>query len=138
MVTWDSYNLLFGKNDVFFININSTGFYWDLGMRPAVDLFCAEVVDSGTVLPGKSLTFGGLEWGDGIICGNTSDFITIEYFEPDSTKTVYLSMGLDTRPDLSPHAFPSWGSFVVDIDADNRVFDPSPWTASTKKMVMLK
>ncbi len=133
LFTWDAYGSTapFGGGffDVFFANVNSTAFYWDLDTRPFIDLACEEMVDgAGVVLPGVSHTFGGEIWADGFLC-ETAGILDFSYMEVDMEKDVYLTVGLDTGdPSLMHDSFPSWGNYSVEIIAETKVFDPNPVT----------
>ncbi|MFH1843695.1 MAG: choice-of-anchor D domain-containing protein, partial [bacterium] len=128
LYTWDSYNSDNGFWDVFFVHANSSLFYWELVTgNPIAERYCDSAMDTtGAFLPGKLWTFGGVEWGDGVLCSGAGA-VEFTYREPDNTKEVYLSFGLDTgRTGSVDGQYPSWGTFEVEIIANTRVFDPNP------------
>lgn len=99
--TWDAYNSQEGYWDVFVVNTNTEGFYWELAGL-------SDPIDSA---PGATWYWGGQTVGD------------LEHYEPLSPELVHLSEGnttyyvsivLDTltEPD-SDDEYPSWGSFHV-------------------------
>ncbi|MFH1778029.1 MAG: PEP-CTERM sorting domain-containing protein [Candidatus Omnitrophota bacterium] len=103
--TWDSYNATEGYWDAFVVNINTTGFYWDLVLTDPVNVSA----------PGATWAWGGQSYTDA----------KLEHFfnlgDPELLKLIsgpgnyYVSIVLDTKtlPDADDnHA--SWGSFHVE------------------------
>lgn len=132
--TWDSYSTFDGFWDVLFVHANSTGFYWNLVTgAPVADLACSSLfAPAGTPpLNGPLWTFGGLDWGNGVLCTGAGTFM-FTYMEPDPTKTVYLSVGLDTglTGDVDG-LYPSWGTFSVRITGQDCPDNPDlgSWNA---------
>jgi hypothetical protein len=125
--TWGQWNGG-GLHDVFFVQINSANYYWNLGGAPATEHFCSSELDTlGTVLQGKSWTGGGDACADMNLCSLFGQF-QLEYMEPDSTKDVYLSVGMERFQ----MACPSWGRYRVKIEAKSYVFDPNPVTTKNQ------
>jgi hypothetical protein len=116
--TWDSYSSFDGFWDVFFVNINSTGFYWNLvDGTPVADLICSSsLVESAQApLSGPLWTFGGNDYGDGLLCMEAGT-VTLQYMETDPSKIVHLSVGLDTGlTGKVDGQYPSWGTWTVSI-----------------------
>lgn len=125
--TWDSYNAQTtagtGYWDVFVVNINSTGYYWDLvngGSGSVSDPVVATdpngtpVIEYSGNLPGATWAWGGVTFGDGNldhIDPLTTYSLTINGNQSD---TFYVSLVLDTN--TSPNvdtSYTSWGSFHV-------------------------
>ena len=128
IATNGSYNATYGNTDVFFVNVNSTNFYWNLGQVPNVQHFCGNSTDTtGTVLPGKTWTAGGFNYSGCNPCSQNNGFggpIQIEYFEPDPTKDVYLSVGMQRFWQFDK----SQGDFTIHIRAKSYIFSPNPVT----------
>ncbi|MBI4720536.1 MAG: M36 family metallopeptidase [Chitinivibrionia bacterium] len=123
--TWSSYNNNPGWYfDVFFVEVDTGGWYWQHGLRPTVDLWCeTDLEGDGAILPGTAWVAGGDLCGDHVLCSMTGA-VEFQYLMPDCSKEVYLSVGLDRFT----AACPSWGTIRVRISALSRVFNPNPTT----------
>lgn len=128
--TWDSYNALTsvgtGYWDVFVVNINQTGYYWDLvngGSGSVSDPIVGTdpngtpVTEYGGALPGITWAWGGNVFGDGVL-DTLAPLTTYSLTLYGSSATpFYVSIVLDsaTNPDADTN-FASWGSFHVTAD----------------------
>ncbi len=129
--TWDSYVALSGAGtgywDVFAVNINQDGYYWDLvngGAGTVADPIVSPdpaptpVVNFAGALPGATWAWGGQKFGDGVL-DHISPLTTYNLtLEGDPTKPYYVSLVLDTAS--TPHKdtnYSSYGSFHVDTAA---------------------
>lgn len=125
--TWDAYNTPSvtgtGYWDVFVVNINNTGYYWDLvngGTGSISDPVVATdpngtpVTEYNGNLPGATWAWGGVQYGDGTldhIDPLTTYSLTINGNQSD---TFYVSLVLDTKTSPSSDInYASWGSFHV-------------------------
>jgi hypothetical protein len=110
--TWDSFDW-----DSFVVNINQTGYYWDLGLsgNPTVanPAGGAPVTECGGVLPGCTWAWGGADYGNGsfeTLSPLTSYTLTLD---GGSSSPYYVSMVLDTATTPADDGYPSYGSFHV-------------------------
>lgn len=136
LYTWDSYSVIGdasndgGYNgwwDVFVVNINQTGFYWDLvegGDGNIIDPIVNSSYGGGygvidnSVLPGVTFAFGGEDYGNGTLesfVNAPTDPILLQMLGGDDLLPYYVSVILDTStiPDTDT-AYPSYGSFHVE------------------------
>ncbi len=125
--TWDSYNAVTGAGtgywDVFVVNINQTGYYWDLvngGSGSVSDPIVSTdpngtpVTEYGGALPGITWAWGGTGFGDNVL-DTLSPLTTYSLTLYGSSATpFYVSIVLDsaTNPDSDTN-YASWGSFHV-------------------------
>lgn len=132
VTTFDSYNSDIanggGHYDVFFAAVNSAGFLWDIADgSPLSECACSDDFDGNSELgPGQLWTFGGYS-SEGMFMCSDMGIQPFTVLEPDLSKTVYLSVGLDTGlTGESDNRNPSWGTFSVHITAKNYFFNPNP------------
>lgn len=128
--TWDSYVALSGAGtgyfDVFAVNINQDGYYWNLvngGAGSVADPIVSPdpaptpVVNYAGALPGATWAWGGQRWGDGVL-DHLSPLTTYNLtLFGDPTKPYYVSVVLDTAS--SPHTdtnYSSYGSYHVSAE----------------------
>ncbi len=120
--TWGGYNAAANHMDVFFVEVDTSGWYWDHGLWPSAELVCATGYnETGAILPGTAWAAGGDQCGDGSLCSLTGSF-QIPFTVPDNTKDVYLSVGMRRKS----YSCPCWGTIRVKIIAQSRVFNPNP------------
>ena len=134
LYTWDSYSITGdasndggGKGwwDVFAININQQGYYWDLVEGGSgsigdpivnVNYQGGSPVYDNSVLPGATWAFGGEDYGNGTLESATlaPGVNTLSMLGGDSSLPYYVSVILDTK--TSPNtdtSYASYGSFHV-------------------------
>jgi hypothetical protein len=132
--TWDAYSEsgdpsndggYKGWWDVFVVNINQSGFYWNL-VKGGKGTKTDPIVNSGyeggypifdnSELPGATWVFGGEDYGNATTpeSFSSSTYFLLSMSGGDSTKPYYVSVILDTNttPDADQY-YPSWGSFHV-------------------------
>jgi len=130
--TWDSYsatgdpsNNQGGKGwwDVFIVNINQEGFYWDL-VNGGDGTILDPVIDSSytggygiydnSVLPGSTWAFGGEDYGNGTLETLPWGGEMLLTYDGDPDQPYYVSVVLDTATDPDHDiGYASWGSFHV-------------------------
>ena len=136
LYTWDAYSATGDPSndggskgwwDVFVVNINQQGFYWDLvngGNGSIGDPIVNSTYTGGygtfdnSVLPGVTWAFGGEDYGNNTLesfNNAPTDAILLQMLGGDSSLPYYVSVILDTK--TTPNAdtgYPSWGSFHVE------------------------
>jgi hypothetical protein len=124
LYTWDSYSASYGWWDAFVVNINQTGFYWDL-VAGGTGAITDPLVNAGyaggsptfdnSVLPGSTWVFGGTDWGTGSLESVLPlNVYSLSMAGGDPNKPYYVSVVLDTKtPPTMDTNYPSWGSFHI-------------------------
>ena len=135
LYTWDSYSIAGDPSinggskgwwDVFIVNINQVGFYWDIvdgGSGSQQDPLVSNSYQGGSpifdnsVLPGATWAFGGEDYGNGTLEVESiapGSFYQL-MFDGTPGDIYYVSVILDTNtsPDIDT-SYSSWGSFHVE------------------------